>query len=103
MSRCDDLRQQNRWKIDDRIVVFPDPMGATGGSLATAIEAYLSAGLGKPSRIITLNLIITPEFIRRLMALEYPVEVFALRLDRGMSTPEALAEVPGTLWSQKAV
>ena len=32
-------------KIDDRIVVFPDPMGATGGSLATAIEAYLSAGL----------------------------------------------------------
>ena len=89
-------------KIDGRTVVFPDPMGATGGSLATAIEAYLSAGLGKPSRIITLNLIITPEFIRRLMTLEYPVEVFALRLDRGMSTPEALAELPGTLWSQES-
>jgi uracil phosphoribosyltransferase len=88
--------------IQDRVVIFPDPMGATGGSLATAIEAYLARGLGKPSRIITLNLIITPEFITRIQNIDYDVEVYAVRLDRAMSTPQALESKPGTHRSEES-
>jgi uracil phosphoribosyltransferase len=88
--------------IQDRVVIFPDPMGATGGSLATAIEAYLDRGLGKPSRIITLNLIITPEFIKRIEAIDYDVEIYAARVDRAMSSSQALALTPGTLWSEES-
>ncbi len=88
--------------IQDRVVIFPDPMGATGGSLATAIEAYLARGLGKPSRIITLNLIITPEFIKRIQSIDYDVEVYAVRLDRAMSTPKALEHTPGTHWDEES-
>ena len=58
-------------EIGDRTLLFPDPMGATGGSLATAIEAYLGQGLGTPKRIVTLNLIITPEFVRRISDLSF--------------------------------
>ena len=83
--------------IEDRVLIFPDPMGATGGSLATAIEAYLARGLGVPKRIITLNLIITPEFIKRIQSIDFNVEIFAVRLDRAMSSNKALASQPGTL------
>ena len=89
-------------EIQDRVVIFPDPMGATGGSLATAIEAYLARGLGKPSRIITLNLIITPEFIKRIETIDYDVEIYAVRVDRAMSSPKALAHAPGTLWAEES-
>lgn len=82
--------------IDGKTVLFPDPMGATGGSLATAIESYLGQGLGTPARIVTLNLIVTPEFITRLTELNLAVEIYALRLDRAMSSDRALKSVPGT-------
>ena len=82
--------------IADKVVLFPDPMGATGGSLATAIEAYLKTGLGRPSRIVTINLIVTPEFIKRISEIDFEVEVYALRLDRGMSSERALDSTPGT-------
>lgn len=88
--------------IDDRVLLFPDPMGATGNSLATAMEAYLAADLGKPRRMLTLNLIVTPEFIRRMSALDIEVTIYALRLDRGMSSPEVLGTVPGTRWDDES-
>ena len=52
--------------IDGRIVLFPDPMGATGSSLSRAITFLKEAYGQSPAQLITLNLIITPEFIRRL-------------------------------------
>lgn len=87
---------------DGCFVLFPDPMGATGGSLCTAIHSYADGGLGKPRKVITLNLIVTPEFIRRLKG-EFPdVSIYALRLDRGMSPPEVLATLPGERWSEES-
>lgn len=80
--------------IDDRVVLFPDPMGATGNSLATAIGEY--AVFGSPRRVICLNLIITPEFVRRMTESCPGVVLYALRLDRGMSPPDVLKTVPGT-------
>jgi uracil phosphoribosyltransferase len=88
--------------IDGAMVLFPDPMGATGSSLATAIDAYLEAGLGRPARLLTLNLIVTPQFIRRLTTRWPDVRIYALRLDRGMSPPDVLATVPGTRWDEES-
>lgn len=80
--------------VDGCFVLFPDPMGATGGSLATALADYDDRGQAR--RRITLNLIVTPEFIRTLQARCPDVVIYALRLDRGMSPPDVLATVPGT-------
>ncbi|MEZ4464102.1 MAG: hypothetical protein R3F43_06165 [bacterium] len=63
--------------VDDCFVLFPDPMGATGGSLSTAIANYLE--LGQARRLVTLNLIVTPEFIRTLQARCPGVVIYALR------------------------
>ncbi len=88
--------------VDGRIVIFPDPMGATGTSLSTAISYYKQTYGGVPAKLLTLNLIITPEFIRRIRADHPEVIMYALRLDRGMSSPEILETVPGTHWDQES-
>ncbi len=89
-------------KVDDCFVLFPDPMGATGGSLATAIGSYLDGELGTPRRLITLNLIVTPEFVRKLRDTIPGVRIYAIRLDRGMSPPDVLETVPGTRWDEES-
>lgn len=83
--------------VENNIIIFPDPMGATGSSLDRAIKLYTGDTVpGVPSRVITLHLVVTPEFIRR-MTKECPgTEVWAWRLDRGLSTHRALASIPGT-------
>jgi uracil phosphoribosyltransferase len=87
--------------VDDAFVLFPDPMGATGGSLSTAVSLYKSKVPGKSRRILLLNLIVTPEYLRRITTDHPDVTVYALRLDRGMSPPEVFGTVPGTLWEKE--
>ena len=88
--------------IDGRVVFFPDPMGATGSSLATAIQYYKNTFEGQRARAwVTLNLIVTPEFIRRIQADHPEVIIYALRLDRGMSDEDVLRTVPGTHWERE--
>ena len=87
--------------IDDAFVLFPDPMGATGGSLATAVSMYKEKVPGKPRRILSLNLIITPEFLRKISQEHPDVVVYALRLDRGLSPPEVFGTIPGELWEKE--
>lgn len=82
--------------IDGRYLLFPDPMGATGSSLIKAIEFYRDEAGGDPERIITLNLIVTPEFVQNLRAAFPKAIIYAYRLDRGMSDPDVLATPPGT-------
>jgi len=85
--------------VKDRYLLFPDPMGATGGSLTEAIRFYLNELDGPPRHIFAMNLVVTPEFIRR-MTDEFPgqVSIYAHRLDRGLSPPDVLADVPGAQW-----
>jgi uracil phosphoribosyltransferase len=87
--------------VDDAIVLFPDPMGATGGSLSTAIKMYKQKVPGRPRKIICINLIVTPEYLRK-MTTEHPdVLVFAIRLDRGLSPAEVFETAPGQLWDKE--
>ena len=80
--------------VDGAIVVLPDPMGATGSSICDAIN-LVKALPGTPRSIVGLHLIITPEFVRKVQATHPYTHIFALRLDRGTSPPDALAAVPG--------
>ncbi|EQC46732.1 putative uracil phosphoribosyltransferase [Bacteriovorax sp. BSW11_IV] len=82
--------------VKDAIVLFPDPMGATGGSMSHAISHYKNSVEGDALKYITMNLIITPEYIRRMQKDHPDVQIFALRLDRGLSSDKVLASVPGT-------
>ena len=83
--------------VDDAILVFPDPMGATGGSICTALDLYKAQVVGTPRKVITAHLIITPEYVTRVTACHPDAIVYALRLDRGLSPPEVFDTVPGTL------
>ena len=87
--------------VDGAFVMFPDPMGATGGSLSHAISVYKKTH-GKARRFLCLNLIVTPDYLRRMKADHPDVVVYAVRLDRGASSPEVLATVPGTHWEQES-
>ncbi len=81
--------------IEDRYVLFPDPMGATGSSIISAIDHYKSALDGTPTKLITMHLMVTPEYVRNVRKAHPDVEIYALRLDRGLSSAAALREAPG--------
>ena len=88
--------------IDGRLLLIPDPMGATGGSLCKAIDYYHDVVGGSPKHIFALNLIVTPEFIRRLTdQFGQRVSIFAYRLDRGLSPEDVLQTIPGERWAEE--
>jgi uracil phosphoribosyltransferase len=85
--------------VKGRFVVIPDPMGATGSTLQSAMEIYRACG--PAAQYFALHLIVTPEYLK-LAAKEFPeVKIFAIRLDRGLSPPDVLATVPGTHWDKE--
>ena len=87
--------------IDDATLIVPDPMGATGSSLAQALGFYRDTVGGRPRRVIALHLIVTPEYLRRLRDEHPELSVYAVRLDRGLSPPEVFDTLPGTHWDRE--
>lgn len=87
--------------VDDAFLIFPDPMGATGGSLCTAIEMYKKKVPGKLRKVICIHLIITPEYVKKLTTTHPDVVIYAIRLDRGLSPPEVFRTAPGQLWDKE--
>lgn len=87
--------------VGDRVVLFPDPMGATGSSLVSAVNYYRTALEGQPAKCIAMHLIVTPEYIRRVHEAHPDLVIYALRLDRGLSDPAVLRVVPGERWDEE--
>jgi uracil phosphoribosyltransferase len=87
--------------VEGAVLVIPDPMGATGGSLCVVLDHYLRAALGKPARVVFVHLIVTPEYVRNVHARHPDVHIHAVRLDRGFSSPAALALPSGTLRAEE--
>jgi uracil phosphoribosyltransferase len=88
--------------VDDAMLLFPDPMGATGSSISEIISYYKKNVAGKAAAIFAVHLIVTPEYLRR-MSVDHPdVIIYALRLDRGASAPHVLATKPGLLWDEES-
>jgi uracil phosphoribosyltransferase len=87
--------------VDGRYVLFPDPMGATGSSIASAVRHYQTSLEGRPAKCIAMHLIVTPEYLRRVQTEAPELIVYALRLDRGLSPASVLRTDPGTLWDEE--
>ena len=83
------------------MVFFPDPMGATGNTIVTAIDHYKTKVEGPAARFVALHLIVTPEYLRRVLTAHPDVMIYALRLDRGLSPRQVLETTPGTHWDQE--
>ena len=84
--------------VHDSTVIFPDPMGATGNTIVQALDHYKSLAGGKARRYCALHLIVTPEYLKRVQAAHPDAVIFAVRVDRGLSDPRALAVTPGEHW-----
>ncbi len=82
-------------------VIFPDPMGATGNTMVTAIEHYKQHIEGPAKKFICLNLIVTPEYLKNVLRAHPEVVIYALRLDRGLSPQAVLDATPGQYWDQE--
>ncbi len=87
--------------IDGAFVVIPDPMGATGSTIRSALEIY--QGHGKARKFIAMHLVVTPEYLASVSR-DYPdLIVYAVRLDRGLSSPEALKAIPGAVSGERGL
>lgn len=89
--------------IREKILLIPDPMGATGGTIDHTLALYEELGLGPAKKAIALPMIATPEFCRRLAASHPDLAIWTGRLDRGLSTPEALAAEPGMVDGERGL
>jgi uracil phosphoribosyltransferase len=85
--------------VDNSIVLFPDPMGATGGTLVEAVELFKKNG--KARKYIALHCIVTPEYLKKIQSKSPDLIVYAIRLDRGLSPADVLAKTPGSDWDRE--
>ena len=85
--------------IDDSIVLFPDPMGATGSTLIEALHLFKKRGRAR--KYIALHCIVTPEYLKNVQKHHPDLIVYAIRLDRGLSPSDVLATVPGEQWDRE--
>lgn len=86
------------------VCLIPDPMGATGHTILSTIQLYQShwhREANRMCRFVCLHLMVTPEYLRAVMGCGAPVDVFALRLDRGLSAPDVLKSRPGSRWNEE--
>ncbi len=87
-------------RVDGAVLMLPDPMGATGSTTLRVVQHYLEHH-GRPARIVALPMIATPEYLRAVLSKVDNLCVYAARLDRGLSSPDVLASVPGTHWERE--
>lgn len=85
--------------IDHRIMLIPDPMGATGSTVVKTLELYRS--FGNARKWIALHCIVTPEYLKKVVSSHPEIEIYAIRLDRGLSPESVLQTVPGTHWDEE--
>ncbi|MBL9078051.1 MAG: uracil phosphoribosyltransferase [Planctomycetes bacterium] len=81
--------------VDGAVVLIPDPMGATGGTVVRAVDIYQGLAGGPPHRIVAAHLMVTPEAITRVTGSHPGVRLYAGRVDRGLSSDRALRSPPG--------
>lgn len=87
--------------VEGAVMVIPDPMGATGSTVSRVLNHYSREVQGRPLRVIAVHLIVTPEYLRHVTLHHPEVQVYALRLDRGLSSDDVLGQVPGAAWSEE--
>lgn len=85
--------------VEDSVVVIPDPMGATGSTIVSAMDIYRQHG--KAKKYLALHLVVTPEYLKTVTQACPEVVVYAIRLDRGLSPAKVFSTVPGAHWDEE--
>jgi uracil phosphoribosyltransferase len=86
--------------VEGSVLLLPDPMGATGSTTLRALHHYVEHH-GRPSRIVAMPMIATPEYLRAALSEFENLVVYTARLDRGLSPPDVLEQLPGTAWEKE--
>ncbi len=82
--------------VDGRILLIPEPLAATGATMRYTLDVFGKEVGGIPARTVAMHLVVTPEYLRDVVLPHPTLEVFTLRVDRGLSSPEIRATPPGT-------
>lgn len=85
--------------VEGALVLFPDPMGATGSTIVEVMDLYKAHGA--PLKTIAIHCIVTPEYLKKVTQACPHLIVYAIRLDRGLSSPKVLQSIPGTYWDEE--
>jgi uracil phosphoribosyltransferase len=87
--------------VEGAMVLIPDPMGATGSTVSRVLNHYHKEVQGTPAKVLAVHLVVTPEYLRHVTQHHPEVQVYALRLDRGLSEADVLSTIPGTHWDRE--
>lgn len=87
--------------VENSFILFPDPMGATGSTIISAIDTYENKIQGAPQKYIALHLVVTPEYLKKVLNHSPKLTVIALRVDRGLSDKKVLDSPLGLYWDQE--
>ena len=68
--------------LKDKIVIIPDPMLATGGTMELVLEEVLKE---KPKKVKTLHCVSAPEGLERISRKFPQVEVYTIAIDKGLN------------------
>lgn len=88
-------------EVENSFILFPDPMGATGSTIISAIDTYENKIKGIPKKYIALHLVVTPEYLKKVLTHSPKLTVVALRVDRGLSDKKILESPLGLYWEQE--
>ena len=86
--------------VEGAILFMPDPMGATGSTVKRTLDYYFEHH-GRPSKVICIPTMATPEYVRAVLAIAPEVRIVTARIDRGLSPPDVLAARPGKHWDRE--
>lgn len=87
--------------IENTHVIFPDPMGATGNTIVSCLNHYKTHVKGPAKKYLALHLIVTPEYLKKVLTKHPEIQIYAIRVDRGLSSPEVLSSTPGQHWDKE--
>jgi uracil phosphoribosyltransferase len=85
--------------VDNAIVLFPDPMGATGSTLNEVMDLFKQHG--RAQKYIAIHCIVTPEYLKNTLSKHPDLHIYAIRLDRGLSPAHVLKTTPGKHWNEE--
>jgi uracil phosphoribosyltransferase len=87
--------------VNEAIVLFPDPMGATGSSIVRAGTIYQRLKAGPPKKMVALHLVVTPEYLKKVLGTFPQMVIYAVRCDRGLSSPDVFGTDLGQRWDEE--
>ena len=82
--------------VENALLLVPDPMGATGGTVESVMDLYRDYGSDRALGRVAMHLIAAPEAVRRTAAHEPATHLWTCRVDRGSSPAHVLDTRLGT-------